>query len=63
MHILYISQTRLEESFPTAQFAIEGFKKLRAIMHELIPFSAPERTDGWGKEHIKMNFDYFQIRK
>ena len=46
MHILYISETKLEESFPTTQFAIEGFHKLRAIMHELIPFLAPEWTDG-----------------
>ena len=57
MHILYISETKLMESFPTIQFAIEGFNKLRAIVHELIPFLAPEWTKGI------LNFDYFQIRK
>ena len=57
MHILYISETKLMESFPTTQFEIEGFNKLRAIVHELIPFLAPEWTKGI------LKFDYFQIRK
>ena len=46
MHILYISETKLEESFPTAQFAIEGFNKLRAIVRELTPFLTPGGPKG-----------------
>ena len=71
MHILFISETKLEESFPRAQFAIKEFNKLRAIVHKLKPFLAPEWSKGWGwggegmgeGRHMKMNFDYFQTRK
>ena len=30
LHILYISQTKLQESFSSAQFAIEEFNKSKA---------------------------------
>ena len=45
VHILNISERKLEESFLSAQFAIEGSNKLRAIVHELMPFfGSPQRT-------------------
>ena len=51
VHILYILETKLKESFPTAQFAIEGFNKLRAIVRELIPFLTPDGPKGRGETY------------
>ena len=49
--MIYISETKLEESFPTPEFAIEGFNKLRAIVHELIPFLTLDGPKGGGRTY------------
>ena len=50
LHILYISQTKLQESFSSAQFAIEEFNKSKATF-----FGFPK-----GTKH-NMDFEQHQV--